>query len=149
MQEPSEYELVGSLEDIPNGSKKSVEVQGRSICVFHVNGNVYALDERCYHAGGPLHLGDIEDFGGQQCVRCPWHSYKIVLSTGECLYKALDSTIKSKGVKQRTHKVMVKDNNVYIAVDSPQKSGTKVASDHYSPETYEEKLRMGLVPRKI
>ena len=40
--------------------------------------------------GGPLHLGDIESVGeaGVACVRCPWHSWRIVLETGQVLRPA-------------------------------------------------------------
>jgi len=145
----SVYEEVASLKEFPQRSAKSIEVQGRSICLFHVDGQVYALDERCYHAGGPLHFGDIEDVGGKLCIRCPWHSYKIVLATGESLYQAMDKSIVSKGVKQRTHQVMIQDDKVLVCVDSPSRSGNNVESDHYCPETYEEKVRMGLAPRKV
>ena len=33
-----------------------------------------ATSEKCPHAGGPLHLGDIEVLPDKSlCVRCPWH----------------------------------------------------------------------------
>jgi nitrite reductase/ring-hydroxylating ferredoxin subunit len=71
---------------------------------------MFALDAHCYHHGGPLADGDIEDFGGSLCVSCPWHHYKITLGRGEALYVALDMAsgareVKSKGVRQRAHGV--------------------------------------------
>ena len=35
-------------------------------------------------AGGPLHLGDIEELGqaALPCIVCPWHSWKYCLQTG-------------------------------------------------------------------
>ena len=71
---------------------------------------VFALDAACYHHGGPLADGDIEDFGGSACISCPWHHYKITLARGEALYVALDvasgaRAVKSKGVRQRAHGV--------------------------------------------
>ena len=38
-------------------------------------------------AGGPLHLGEIEEIGkGEVCVRCPWHGWRISLTTGQVLH---------------------------------------------------------------
>ena len=38
-----------------------------------------------YLTGGPLHLGDIENLGEAKllCVVCPWHRWKIDLTTGK------------------------------------------------------------------
>ena len=40
------------------------------ISVFRVNNALYALDSICYHAGGPLAEGDIEDIDGNQQFTC-------------------------------------------------------------------------------
>jgi hypothetical protein len=50
-------------------------------------------------------------------VVCPWHSYKISLKTGECYYLDLNYKMKSKGKKQRTHKIIIKENKVYVEID--------------------------------
>ena len=49
----------------------------RHVSVLSVDGEVYAIDSICYHAGGPLAVGDIEDVNGHPCVLCPWHHYKV------------------------------------------------------------------------
>ena len=54
-----------------------------------MNGKLYCLDSTCYHMGGPLATGDIEDLGnddGGPCIVCPWHKYKVRLDTGERLF---------------------------------------------------------------
>ena len=40
--------------EIPPGGNKVVDVEGRDIVVFHVNGEFFALLNRCPHAGAPL-----------------------------------------------------------------------------------------------
>ena len=49
----------------------------------------YAIDAICFHAGGPLTLGDIEDVDGNPCIKCPWHHYLIKLDDGDKLYDSL------------------------------------------------------------
>ena len=46
---------------------------GRYITVFRHAGALFCIDSICYHAGGPLALGDIEDLDGKPVVKCPWH----------------------------------------------------------------------------
>lgn len=34
---------------------------------------LYCLDSVCFHAGGPLALGDVEELpDGRSCLKCPW-----------------------------------------------------------------------------
>jgi len=37
--------------------------------------------------GGPLHEGDIEELPSRNgyCIKCPWHSWKFDISTGQCV----------------------------------------------------------------
>ena len=46
--------VVGSVEEIPPGSRRIVDVEGRSIGVFNVGGEFLAIRNRCPHQGGPL-----------------------------------------------------------------------------------------------
>ncbi|XP_019372419.1 PREDICTED: Rieske domain-containing protein isoform X2 [Gavialis gangeticus] len=79
-------------EDIKRSQRVTASVNGREVVVFYYEKKFYALDSRCYHAGGPLQLADIEAINGQLCIICPWHKYKITLATGEGLYQAIDPT---------------------------------------------------------
>lgn len=47
-----------------------------------MGGFLRCIDAFCYHLGGPLEAGDIEDIGGTACVRCPLHGKRFSLSTG-------------------------------------------------------------------
>ncbi|OWF41668.1 Rieske domain-containing protein-like [Mizuhopecten yessoensis] len=61
-----------------------VDCNKMKIALFRHGERVFAVDEKCPHAGGPLHLGDIEEIpGGGLCVRCPWHSWRFDLDTGK------------------------------------------------------------------
>ncbi|XP_070794879.1 Rieske domain-containing protein isoform X2 [Pituophis catenifer annectens] len=102
---------VGREDDIKKRQRKTAIVHGRQVVIFY------------HDAGGPLDLGEIEDINGQPCIICPFHKYKITLNTGEGLYQAINpkepSAVpkwKSKGVKQRTHRVTVDNGNVYVTL---------------------------------
>eukprot|EP01080_Neovahlkampfia_damariscottae_P008718 gene8718-664_t len=124
---------VCELEEFFPGKKKIIELENKQVVIFRLEtGEFYALDNKCYHAGGPLNQGDIEDWDERHCIKCPWHHYVIDLATGEGLYQNLKREIKSKGVKQRTHQVKIMDDFVYLILSD----GTnKFESDFYDKNT--------------
>ncbi|KAK7101027.1 Rieske domain-containing protein-like [Littorina saxatilis] len=138
---------VGTVQEILAAGRKRTEIADRDIVVIAHRGNFYALDSFCYHAGGPLHQGDIEDMGQEACIVCPWHKYKITLGTGQGLYMAVDPfnlkkqpELKSKGVKQRTHVVTIEHGQVFVTLSSVD---TKLDSDHYNCAEYRHTFNLG------
>ncbi|XP_029943978.1 Rieske domain-containing protein-like [Salarias fasciatus] len=113
--------FVGKKDQLIEEKRSFRTLEGRDILIIHQQGAFYALDSYCYHAGGALQNGDIEDIDGKTCIICPKHKYKICLANGESLYKATDPTQDppaprwySKGVKQRTHMVTETNGDVYV-----------------------------------
>ena len=72
---------VASAAEVPSGSGKFVEVEGKRIAVFNVGGRYYAIDNACPHRGGPLSEGTLEG----EVVTCPWHGSKFNVTTGAVL----------------------------------------------------------------
>lgn len=145
--EPEEIDeaavLVANVEDLKTAKRLRTTVNDREIVIFHYLGKYHALDLRCYHSGGPLHLGEIEEIDGRACVVCPWHKFKIVLENGEGLYQGIDPRDPkknkkwfSKGVKQRTHKVTVKNGGVYVTLSDT--STMTCDSDFYAREKFND-----------
>nr|KAF6442097.1 Rieske Fe-S domain containing [Rousettus aegyptiacus] len=127
---------VGREDDIKKSERMTAVVHDREVVIFYHKGEYHAMDIRCYHSGGPLHLGDIEDFDGRPCIVCPWHKFKITLATGEGLYQSInpkDPSAKpkwcSKGVKQRIHTVTVDNGNIYVTLSNEP---FKCDSDFYA-----------------
>jgi nitrite reductase (NADH) small subunit len=58
---------------------KYVEIDGFQLAVFFHNGQYFALDNTCPHAGGPIWEGEVEN----DCVTCPWHAWTFRLQSGE------------------------------------------------------------------
>ena len=68
------------------GERRNLQLgpRGRNVVAVKRNGVVHCLDRFCYHAGGDLGAGEIEDLGeGLVCVVCPDHNYKVELSSGQ------------------------------------------------------------------
>jgi nitrite reductase (NADH) small subunit len=70
---------VCKLEDIPKLGARRFESGGQTIAIFRTaDDNVFALDDKCPHKGGPLSQGIV--FGSS--VACPLHNWCIDLATG-------------------------------------------------------------------
>lgn len=75
----SEFVRICSASEVPaEGEVAEFAVQGRALCVAHVNGAIAVLDGVCPHEGGPLGEGIVED--GR--VVCPWHAYAFDIHSG-------------------------------------------------------------------
>lgn len=74
-----EYVTVATVEEIPPGTGRTVQVQGIGIALYNVEGAFYAVDNTCPHAGGPLGEGHLDGC----LVECPWHGWQFNLRTGE------------------------------------------------------------------
>ena len=69
---------VADVSDVPPGSGKCVEANGKQIALFNVGGTFHAIDNTCLHRGGPLGEGELEG----NVVTCPWHGWQYDVTTG-------------------------------------------------------------------
>ena len=66
--------------ELPPGSMRLVEHEGRKIGVFNCDGTLHAIEDRCSHDDGPLAEGE---FDPSTCtVECPRHGSLFDLTTG-------------------------------------------------------------------
>jgi len=72
---------VARADELASGSARLIEVEGRRIALFNLNGTFYAIDDTCPHRGGPLSEGLIQG----DVVVCPWHGARFRIETGEVL----------------------------------------------------------------
>ena len=87
----SSFVKVATVQEIPPGQAKSVEVHDRQIALFNIAGSFYAVDNLCTHAGGPLAEGMLE---GSQ-VECPWHGARFDVKTGSALTAPASESVAS------------------------------------------------------
>src|SRR2546421_12505599 len=104
--------VVATLKEILPGGRKIVEIAGRSIGVFNVGGEFFALRNRCPHQRGPLcsgrlsgsvvspKPGEYEYVRDGEILRCPWHGWEFDLRTGQ-------SWFDPAGTRVRTYPVTV------------------------------------------
>jgi 3-phenylpropionate/trans-cinnamate dioxygenase ferredoxin subunit len=72
-----------------------VTIEGRSIAIFNVGGEYFALLDRCPHRGGSLYEGKLTGLVQStkpgtyvysrpgEILRCPWHGWEFDIRTGK------------------------------------------------------------------
>ncbi|NUR74927.1 MAG: Rieske (2Fe-2S) protein [Thermoleophilia bacterium] len=107
-------------EEVPEGERVLCRLDGKSVGVFNVGGEFFALHNRCPHKGGALCEGPVtgttvpsDDFDyvygrAGRLIRCAWHGWEFELETGRSL---VDPSIRAK-----TFGVVVEDGNVYVLI---------------------------------
>lgn len=114
---------VCAVDDLAPGDRRIVTVSGREIGVFNVDGEFYALLNRCPHRGGPLCEGDVvpalvaewpgtgeridRRVTGDPSVTCPWHGWEFDLEDGVHLG--------DERLAVPTYEVVVEAGTVYVA----------------------------------
>ncbi len=70
---------IGALADIPQQGARMVKTAAGCVAVFRTaSDQVFAIDDRCPHKGGPLSEGIVHGTS----VTCPLHAWVFNLETG-------------------------------------------------------------------
>lgn len=103
--------IVGTVDELPPGERKIVNVGGRSIGVFNVNGEFFALRNRCPHGGAPLCEGVLSGFVQSrgrgdysyarkgEILRCPWHQWEFDVKTGQSWFDPVKTRVRAYETK--------------------------------------------------
>lgn len=75
------YTPVCAVAEVERAGALRVDAEGRALALFHAGEWIYALDDRCPHAGASLAEGLVR--GGT--VTCSWHCASFELATGASL----------------------------------------------------------------
>ncbi len=110
--------FVCAASELEPGERVVRDVDGRSVGVFNVDGEFFALHNRCPHRGGALCLGPVTGttlpsdaaayvYGREgRILRCAWHGWEFEIESGRSL---VDPKVRAK-----TFPVIVEDGDVYV-----------------------------------
>ena len=111
--------VVATVDEIAPGTSKVVEVNGRAVGIFNVNGEFFALLNRCPHAGAELCKGNIvslvqsDGVGDYQLrrhgefLRCPWHGWEFEVKSGKSFLDPAKYRVKTYSVEEQDGTVFV------------------------------------------
>jgi nitrite reductase (NADH) small subunit len=92
-----EYTKVAEVGDVELNRGIAVDVNGIAIAVFNVDGEFYAISNRCSHQNGPMCKAGEKKINAEKTwtktrggvnpddctVSCPWHLWEWNLETGK------------------------------------------------------------------
>jgi nitrite reductase/ring-hydroxylating ferredoxin subunit len=55
-----EFVRIADIDDVKPGHGMVVEVNGKALAVFNVDGQFHVIDNTCVHRGGPLGEGELD-----------------------------------------------------------------------------------------
>ena len=99
------YVPVADLAALRADGRMLVNPEGRHVALFHHDGEVYAVDNRCPHMGFPLTEGTVED----GILTCHWHHARFELACGDTFDVWADDV--------QTFPTIVEEGKVYLDPD--------------------------------
>ena len=79
--EDVEYVVVATQEELLNGERIFLEIDGQPVAVFNIAGKYFAIADVCSHDDGPVAEGDLHDSE----IECPRHGAHFDLESGKAL----------------------------------------------------------------
>lgn len=98
----AEFVEVVGLDQIPPGQGTTIAIANKTIALFNIDGQIYAIDDACPHAGSSLGWGKIEG----SIVTCRAHGLKFNLTKG-CMANNREVALTSYPVQVMDGKVMI------------------------------------------
>jgi 3-phenylpropionate/trans-cinnamate dioxygenase ferredoxin subunit len=103
-----EWHTVAEVYEIPEGTVHAVTFENTPIAIFRVDGQFYAIEDRCTHADVALSDGYVEG----HIVYCPLHGANFDVISGQALCPPAYEPV-------RTFALRLVDEFVQIARTSP------------------------------
>ena len=87
--------VIAAVDELPPGTRKFLEIDGRPIAIFNIKGEYFGLMNRCPHQGAALCEGpliglaeadtpdEIRYTRRGEILRCPWHGWEFDIRTGQ------------------------------------------------------------------
>ena len=86
---------VAQVDRVPEGTMKAVSVQGVPVLIVKVEGEFYALSDKCTHYSGDLSQGKLKGI----IVTCPRHGAQFDVTTGSQIKGPGDESVSVYKVK--------------------------------------------------
>jgi 3-phenylpropionate/trans-cinnamate dioxygenase ferredoxin subunit len=80
-QEKYEFIPVGTVEELKDGERLFLEIDGKPIVIINIDSDYYAIGDVCSHDDGPVGEGNIEGYE----IICPRHGARFDIRTGKAL----------------------------------------------------------------
>jgi naphthalene 1,2-dioxygenase system ferredoxin subunit len=96
---------VTATEDVPEDDVIGIDIAGKSIALYRVEGEVFATDNLCTHGNARLCDGFLE---GHE-IECPLHQGKFDIRNGKAMCAPLTDDVK-------TYPIKIEGDRVFVAI---------------------------------
>ncbi len=97
---------VAKTSDIPPGQLHKVSVEQKEIVIVNIDGDFFAMDDTCTHAGASISDGKLDG----SIVTCDWHGAQFDCKTGKLeKFPAKINDLKS-------YKVSIESDDIFVEV---------------------------------
>ncbi len=96
---------ISATTDVPEDDVVGIDIAGKSIALYQVDGAIYATDNLCTHGNARLCDGFLE---GHE-IECPLHQGKFDVRDGKAICAPLTEDVK-------TYPVRIEGNRVLVAI---------------------------------
>jgi len=101
----TQFRKVARVRDVPEGQGIALEVEGKRIALFNIEGELFALEAICAQHHAPLERGAISE--GH--LQCPWHGVAFDVTRGVCAaFPGVTSAV--------TYEVRVEGPDILVAI---------------------------------
>lgn len=118
----AEYVTVAKKSDISLGTMKKVEIGEKEILIVNLDGEFYAIDDRCGHMNMSLAAGKLKG----KHVTCPFHGATFDIATGKAVARHSEEidaycrslnlpVVRTKDVK--SYEVNVEGDAIKVKID--------------------------------
>ena len=76
-----EFIEIAPASELPNGERIFVEVESKSLVIFNIAGQFFAIGDICSHDDGPVGEGDLEGYN----IVCPRHGGEFDVRNGQAV----------------------------------------------------------------
>ena len=104
---------VAETSEIPTGKMKMVKVEEKEFLIANIDGNYYAIGNKCTHAGGNLSKGSLEG----NIVTCPKHKAKFDVTTGKVVSDPKILFLHPKIKNEPSYEVKVKGKEALLKIE--------------------------------
>jgi nitrite reductase/ring-hydroxylating ferredoxin subunit len=121
--------IVAEAGEIDNGEHLLVQLEGRFIGVYNIDGEYYAYTDWCPHQSGPICEGELKgtteisfdrdtlEYESDsirkwvkegEILRCPWHAWEFDILSGEAIH--------DDAIRLISHDVFEEDGEIVVSL---------------------------------
>ncbi|MDD4312752.1 MAG: Rieske 2Fe-2S domain-containing protein [Eubacteriales bacterium] len=104
------YVKVAEVDALQPGEKKVFPVQGKTILLVNLDGEFFALDNKCPHLGGSLVEGNLDG----ATLSCPRHGARFDVRSGKNVGSAKIAFIQMKVADAKKFPVKIEGKDILV-----------------------------------